>query len=184
MKSLTIVFALLVCTLSVYSQDAKTEAKTVKTKMDVFASKTGIITKFTDFNLEGIKSSYGVKTETRIRKINSGDLEGYFYQIEKPGKYSNSTASIAYLDLVELIKALESLKQQEEADVIMNPDYLENKFVTEDGFQVGYYVSKGKSTWYLRLEKYGSDKTLFVKDAEIIKASFIEAKEKIDSLKN
>ncbi|WP_405570169.1 hypothetical protein [Winogradskyella sp. Asnod2-B02-A] len=184
MKGLRLVVITLLCTLTMYAQEAKKDSETVKTKMDVFASKTGIITKFTDYNLTGIKSSYGVKTETRIRKINSGDLEGYFYQIEKPGKYSKSTASIAYLDLVELIKALESLKVQEEADVIMNPDYLENKFVTEDGFQVGYYVSKGKSTWYLILEKYGSDKTLFLKDAEIIKASFIEAKEKIDGLSN
>ncbi len=184
MRSVTIVLVILLSTISVHSQDAKIDKEAVKTKMDIFASKTGTIIKLTDFNLGGIKSSYGVKAETRIRKINSGDLEGYFYQIEKSGKYSNSTASIAYLDLIELIKALESLKGKEQADIIMNPDYLENKFVTEDGFQVGYYVSKGKSTWYLRLENYGSDKTIFIKDVEIIKMSFIEAKEKIDALKN
>lgn len=181
-KALLLVF--LISLASVYAQDVKKEAETVKTKMDVFSSKTGIITKFTDTNLSGIKSSYGVRAETRIRIINSGNIEGYFYQIEKAGKYSNSTASIEYADLLELLKAMETLKLEESDDVVKNPDYLENKFITEDGFRVGYYVSKGKSVWYLKLEKYGSDSTLFVKDAETIINAFNEAKEMIDKLKN
>ena len=37
-------------------------------------------------NLNKLKSSYTV-SETRIRKLNSGDNVSYFYQIEKPGKY-------------------------------------------------------------------------------------------------
>lgn len=35
-----------------------------------------------------------------------------------------------------------TLKAEVEKDIAANPDYLENKFVTVDGFQVGYYVSK------------------------------------------
>lgn len=184
MKATTLLIALLFSAISIYAQDVKTDAKTVKTKMDVFASKTGIITKFTDSNLEGIKSSNGMKAETRIRIVNSGSLVTYFYQIEKQGKYGSSIASIEYSDLLELIKALETLRSQEENDVIANPDYLENKFITEDGFQAGYYIRRAKSTWFLKLEKYGSDKTLFVKDMETIMVSFIEARNKIDQLKN
>lgn len=184
MKAAILILALFFSSISIYSQDAKNEAETVKTKMDVFSSKTGIITKFSDTNLTGIKATYGVRATTRIRKINSGNIEGYFYQIEKTGKYSNSTASIEYTDLLELIKAMETLKLEEVDDVVKNPDYLENKFITEDGFQVGYYVSKGKSAWYLKLEKYGSDSTLFVKDGETIINAFNEAKGMIDNLKN
>ncbi|WP_242156370.1 hypothetical protein [Aestuariivivens sediminis] len=160
MKHLQIFIILLVTSLSIHSQDLKNESENVKTKMDAFASKTGVITKFIDFNLEDLKSSYGIKIDTRIRKVNSGSLESYFYQIIKPGKYSNSTASIEYSDLLELIKAIEVLENNESEDVISNPDYLENKFITEDGFQLGYYVNNGKSKWYLKLEKYGSDNTV------------------------
>jgi hypothetical protein len=184
MKTTALLLSLLFSYASVLAQDAKQEAETIKTKMDVFASQTGIITKFTDSNLDGIKSNFGVKAETRIRKVNSGSTVSYFYQIEKVGKYVNTTASIEHSDLLELLKAIEVLKSQEEKDIISNPDYLENKFITEDGFAVGYYINKEKSTWYLRLEKYGSDKTLFVKDAEIILASFLEASNKIDQLKS
>jgi len=61
---------------------------------------------------------------------------------------------------------------------------LENKFITTDGFQIGYYVSKGKSTWYIRLEKYGSDNTLFFNSVLGIEQSMENAKTKIDELKN
>ena len=59
-----------------------------------------------------------------------------------------------------------------------------NKFVTVDGFQVGYYVDKGNVHWYVRLEKNGSDATLFMDRYETIETAFSEAKNKIDSLKS
>jgi hypothetical protein len=180
MKITLTVLALLITTIS-FSQDIKKESE--KTKMETFASKTGVITKFTDTNLENLKSSFGNVVETRIRKLNSGDNDIYFYQIEKTGKYGSSTASIEYSDLLEVIKAFNSLKAEVDKDVSANPDYLENKFVTEDGFQLGYYVVKGKSTWYIRLEEYGSDKTIYIKDLDKIESNFNEAKNKIEELK-
>jgi hypothetical protein len=75
----------------------------------------------------------------------------------KEGKYSNTTASIEYTDLIEVLKALKALQNEVNNDILANPDYLENKFVTVDGFQVGYYIDKGTVHWYVRLEKYGSD---------------------------
>ncbi|MFZ2283747.1 MAG: hypothetical protein WAV86_07715 [Lutibacter sp.] len=164
------------------SQTTKTESASITTKMDAFASKTGIITKFTDSNLEGLKTTYGA-AEARIRKVNSGTITTYFYQIEKEGKYGSSTASIEYSDLLEIIKAMATLKLELEKDMVNIPDYLENKFVTVDGFQVGYYISKGESQWYLKLEKYGSDNTLFINDPETIESSFNQAKDMILKLK-
>lgn len=110
-------------------------------------------------------------------------MQAIFIKLKKPDKYGNSTASIEYSDLLEVIKAFNSLKSEVENDVNTNPDYLENKFITEDGFQLGYYVTKGKATWSIKLEKYGSDKTLFIKDLEEIESNFIEAKNKIEELK-
>lgn len=164
------------------AQDAKKEAENVKTKMDVFSSKTGVITKFIDTKLPNLSTTYS-NAETRIRKVKSGNIETYFYQIEKEGKYGSSTASIEYSDLLEVIKAIKTLKTDVNADIASNPDYMENKFTTVDDFQVGYFISKDKATWYISLEKYGSDKTLFLSDGEVIDAAFTNAKNKIDELK-
>ncbi|BAV07925.1 hypothetical protein FLA_3957 [Filimonas lacunae] len=115
--------------------------------------------------------------------VKSGSLTGYFYQIVKESKYSGTTASIEYNDLIEVIKAIKVLKADAIKDAIENSDYLENKFVTTDGFQVGYFISNGATKWYLTLEKYGSDNTLFIDTGDIIETAFSEAKTKIDDIK-
>lgn len=82
-----------------------------------------------------------------------------------------------------LIKAIETLKVESELDYKTNPDYLENKFVTEDGFKIGYYISKKKLKWYLVLERYGSDNTVFINDVIKLETAFIDAKAKMEELK-
>ncbi|MDI9875001.1 hypothetical protein [Flectobacillus rivi] len=181
-----IISTLIVSTFLCYSgfcQEIKKEAETIKTKMDSFSSKTGTITKYIDTKLPALKTSFGGE-ETRIRKISNGITTAFFYQIEKEGKYSSSTASIEYSDLIEVLKALKVLKAEVNKDIALNPDYLENKFITVDGFKVGYFVNKGSATWYIKLEKYGSDNTLFVDNGEIIETAFLNAKNKIDELKS
>lgn len=85
--------------------------------------------------------------------------------------------------MIEVLKALKVLKTEVTNDVSANPDYMENKFVTVDGFQLGYYVSNGKASWYIKLEKYGSENTLFIDNGDTIEIAFTEAKNKIDELK-
>lgn len=182
MIKITIVMTLLLGSVTLFAQDVKKEAESVKTKMDMFSSKTGTITKFTDTKLPNLKTSFG-GAETKIRKIINGASSAYFYQITKEGKYSNSTASIEYNDLLEVLKALKALQPEVEKDIAASPDYLENKFITIDGFQVGYYVSNGKASWYVKLEKYGSDNTLFIDNGNTIETAFTEAKNRIDELK-
>ena len=171
-----------IMSVATYGQDVKKEAENLKTKMDVFASKTGSITKFVDTKLPNLKATYG-SAQTRIRKITNGTTSAFFYQIEKEGKYSSNTASIEYSDLTEILKALKVLKTDVANDVSANPDYMENKFVTVDGFQVGYFISGGKASWYIKLEKYGSDNTLFIDNGDTIETAFTDAKNKIDELK-
>lgn len=45
------------------------------------------------------------------------------------------------------IHKLAKLVAEADTDCSANPDYLENRFVTNDGFEIGYYVSKGKANW-------------------------------------
>jgi len=173
----------LIFTIKISSaQEAKKPQQSFETKMDRFTSKTGAFSKFIDTKLPALKISFG-SAETRIRKLVTGSDAFYFYQIERPGQYATSTASIEYSDLLEVIKALSILKVDVEKDIATNPDYLENKFVTVDGFQVGYFLEKGKSTWYLKLEKYGTENTVFLKDELIIETAFVDAKAKIESLR-
>ncbi|WP_281980340.1 hypothetical protein [Tenacibaculum mesophilum] len=178
MKYLIKTLIVFLITSSLFSQKQKEKTSKV---LD-FVSKTGIILKFEDYKLPSIKSSYSI-AESKIRKIISGNEKKYFLQISKKGKYDTKTASIAYEDALEIQKALLRLKAQVEIDVNTKSDYLENKFITEDGFEVGYYINKGKSTWYINLEKYGSNNTLFTKNYESLEEVFQSGKEKIEELK-
>ena len=45
------------------------------------------------------------------------------------------------------IHKLAKLVAEADTGCSANPDYLENRFVTNDGFEIGYYVSKGKANW-------------------------------------
>ncbi|WP_228437758.1 hypothetical protein [Chryseobacterium sp. 7] len=181
MRKLLLVL-IITASLPFKAQEIKKDEVQLKTKMDLFTSKTGSIIKFTDTRLPPLKTSYS-DAETKIRKITSGSNTSYFYQIVKDGKYANSAASIEYSDLLEVIKALKELQLQSEKDTTANPDYIENKFITVDGFQVGYYVDRSKKIWFLKLEKYGSDNTLFINDVVSLDTAFNDAKNKIEELK-
>lgn len=179
MKKILLLLALMVPFVS-YAQN---EAEKQLTKFEQFSSKTGKISKFVDVNMPKIPKSYMGSLETGIR-ILMGEKNVYFYRIEEE-ETSRSIAHIAmieYSDLVEINKALAVLLSEVEADCAANPDYLENKFISEDGFQVGYYVSKGSASWYMKLERYGKS-TVFIKNAEAITSGFTAAQQKIEELK-
>lgn len=182
MKKILLSISILLISICGFTQETKKEQDQIKTKIDLFSSKTGIITKFIDFTLPKLNDKYS-EAKTRVRKITNGITTGYFYQIIKDGKYDDITASIEYTDLLEVIKALKNLKLESEKDLLSDVDYLENKFTTVDGFYIGYYISSKKIVWFLRLEKYGSENTLYFDNSTLIESSFNEAKEKIELLK-
>lgn len=164
-------------------QEIKKDADRIETKMDAFVSKRGAMLKFEDFSLPPLKLYMGQTAATRVRKVSSGSEAGFFFQIEKQGQYDSKVASIEYSDLIDLLAAISVLKEHNVEDVARNPDYLENKFVTADGFQIGYYVNDGKSKWYLTLERYGSDNSIFINDVSTIETVFLNGKAKIEELK-
>ena len=181
-KTLVVAIALIA---SVTSDDQQTTTSTPKSesKFESFSSKSGTIVRFTDFPTEGLKRKYG-KGETSVRKVTNGNNESrYFLKITNEGQYSTSTAVIEYSDLLEIIKAIFVLKQSETTD-ITNPNYTESKFRTSDGFEVGYYVSGGKSNWYIQLERIGRDNTIFPSGTiSELEQVFLSAKNKIEELK-
>ena len=152
------------------------------TKFEEFSSKTGAIVKFYDVSMPRLSLTFG-SLETGIRIIKSG-TDAYFFRLEKP-ETSSSVARIAmieYSDLVEINKALEKLSSDVQDDIAAKPDYLENKFRTVDGFEVGYYVSDEEAHWFMKLERYSSS-TVFIKRQDVVIDAFKAAQAKIEELK-
>ncbi|MDO4951202.1 MAG: hypothetical protein Q4E49_03995 [Bacteroidales bacterium] len=165
MKKLLIAMAMMTPMVLLAQKDVEKKL----TKFEQFTSKTGKISKFVDVKMPSISRAFIGSIDTSIRMVMGEENNFYFYRIEE-GATSSSVAHIAmieYSDLVEINKALIKLVGEVEADCAANPDYLENRFITEDGFQIGYYVSKGKASWYLKLERY-SNSTVFIKNAEAL----------------
>lgn len=180
MKKILLVLLVLMPLVSFAQNDA---AKKL-TKFEQLSSKTGKISKFVDVNLPNIPLSFLGTLETSVRTLMGEQVNAYFYRLEEP-ETSRSNAHIAmieYSDLVEINKALAKLCTEVNTDCAANPDYLENKFITNDGFEIGYYVSKGKASWYIKLERY-SNSSVFIKNAETLTENFSNAQKKIEELK-
>ena len=178
-KILVILMAML---LPVTSFAQKDDAKKL-TKFEEFNSKTGSILKFVDSKRPNIPMNSMGSLETGIRTI-KGWQYSYFYRIREAATTRNVShiALIEYSDLVEINKALSKLVSEVDSDCAKNPDYLENKFRTTDGFEVGYYVKKGMANWYMKLERYTSS-TVFINSKEALVEAFKNAQIKIEELK-
>lgn len=179
-----IVFVLMMALMMPLVSNAQNDAAKKLTKFEQITSKTGRISKFVDVNMPSISQSFMGSLSTSVRTVMGEQNNSYFYRIEEAetSRSISHIAMIEYSDLVEINKALAKLVAEVDADCSANPDYLENRFVTNDGFQIGYYVSKGKASWYMKLERY-SNSTVFVKNAESLTTNFLDAQKKIEELK-
>jgi|SaaInlStandDraft_3_1057020.scaffolds.fasta_scaffold07685_1 hypothetical protein len=177
-KGFTMKYSLITLVLCFTSIIVGQEVKELS-KMDKFVSNVGEIVRFEDYNLPDIVA-YNEKVTNKIRVIVTGKEKGYFFLIQKKDKYDTKTAAIAEDDLSDVISALDNLIENSNNEK-GGPDYLENKFKTEDGFQIGY--AKGTSiTWFITLEKYGKSTILF-DGFEGLKSGLASAQEKIKLLK-
>ncbi len=182
-KLTTIAMTLLFATTTLLAQDMTKAAEVSRTKMDVLSSKTGTITKFIDTRMPALKTSF-TRAETRIRKVTNGSSTDYFYQIKKRTKKDSSIiASVEYSDVLEVIKAVKTLQIDAEKDIASKPYFIENKFITVDGFHVGYYIKEGKTWWYLKLKENDITNTLYMSSGGKIEEAFVVAKNKIEELK-
>ena len=179
MKKLIIFFSISL----MFGQNMNSEEEKQATKLDQLLASSNTI-KFYNYDLGVIKQTYGAKLKCEVRKLHTASDITFFLQITKPGEYSNAVANIAEDDLNNLIEGMSILKLELPKDMKTDADYMENKYMTEDGLFLGYYISKGKSTWYMKLEKYGSNKTAFIKNINDLEAIFNQAKGKIEQLKS
>lgn len=179
MKKYLVLLVTLMLSMTSYAQQEGEK----QTKFESFASKTGVIRKFVDYNTPNLASMYN-RFETSVRIVIGENENKYYYRIEKPETSSSSSriAMIEYSDLVEINKALEKILSEVDSDIAANPDYLENRFITEDDVRVGYYISKGKATWFLRLTDYNNS-TAYFKEHTVLVQNLKDAQAKIEELK-
>ena len=161
---------------------AQNEVMKKNTKYEDFISQSGHITKYVDKKME--KCSYNINEsfKVKLRMFYGENANIYYLNIEKGGSLgtSPSSAFILYSDLVEINKAFARLMSEVDEDRELKPEYLQNVYTSDDGFQVGYYVEKSKVKWIIRLE-YGSYDIEFRKPEEIANY-LIEAQKKIESI--
>jgi|TARA_Y100000310_G_scaffold281664_1_gene302285 S-adenosylmethionine hydrolase len=172
-KSISLILILILFQFG-FSQEEK-----IITKMDRFVSNTGSIIKLENYYMPELKG-YSTVAKVQVRKATSADDVGFFLQIIKEDKYGNKSASIAEEDLIEVIKAYDELVIQSNREDT-NADYFENKFTTEDGFQIGYGGGKNR-LWFLILEKFGESTILF-QSHELIGTALKNGLKKIEGLK-
>lgn len=82
---------------------------------------------------------------------------------------------------MEINRALLKLGKEIDNDASERPLYMENKFVTVDGFEVGYYIEKKKVQWFVDSPQI-SIVTFNKDDVSDLLNAFAEAQKKIEDL--
>ena len=156
-----------------------------KKKIDIFASEAGYTTKTIDYELSTLRGDKGLYhyINACVRKVVKGEDTKYFYKLESNEKgIENAIAYVEYSDLKEIQNILQSLKSEAESDILLANDYLENKFTSDDYFYIGYYIKKKKVTWFIRLDRIGTNQYGYFTSVETIEESINSALAKIEDL--
>ena len=158
-----------------------------QSKIEKFLSHTGDLVTIEEFKLESstIKSN-SKEIQHSIQVISGQGEPAFFYRLSHKNDYSTDSASISRKDLFEIQKAIISLTQHAAVES-SKANYIERKFVTNDGFTIGYYRSdspwsKDGIGWFLKLEKFAKS-TFWFDDPSTIQAAVDHALAKISKIK-
>ncbi len=157
----------------------------IKSKFQSLVSQTGSLCRFRDYNFPTIQKSQSTGLVLAIPSIRVAEVSNsvlYFFHLEMAsGSYNTYSSTIEYSAFKEMYRAFTTLKESAEKEDIDNIDYLENHYSTEDGFKIGYYVSQKAITWFLRLDRFSSESSLYL-EVEEIENLFANAQQKFNEL--
>lgn len=145
---------------------------------------------------------------TFVRRVDAGNETQYYYVFKVVSKdtrasiQSSFVTMISYEDLEKINNALKLLLVKEENDrklKLEEVDYIENKYVTESGFKIGYCIDNARLEWFVEFDHVGAingwnledrvndlidTKTFIIYNCngKEIKGSFDKAQAKIESL--
>ena len=141
------------------------------------SSKGNTFVKFYDVTTLGVPTAFGGWVKTHIRVFQENPNSTYSYIIED----KSSSILIEYQDLVKINQALVRLQSEVDADIQAGRDYLENKYVSDNGFQIGYCVKNGEVSWFMQLNRNTSS-FILLKEPELFIPSFKAAQQEIEEL--
>ena len=166
-------------------------------------------------NIEGLYSffDYPISTidiqtdysqiHTFVRKVDVGDKTQYYYVLKTVSKdihtsiLFQSVILISNEDLEKINNALKVLLAEEDRlwdSGIAEIDYVENKYVTENGIGIGFCVDKGRLEWFIDSDYHGAingwnlkervidNKAFSINNGKELESSFVKAQTKIESL--
>ena len=115
------------------------------TRYEELTSISGRMLKFYDNNFPEISycgPSFSNNINTCIRiKVDNPNV--YFFRLKKEVSNSpNKVALIEYSDLAKINKAIEQLAIDVYANSKLKLDNLQNMYMSEEGFIIGYYIKK------------------------------------------
>ncbi len=154
-----IVIALLsmVISANVFAQQEMSRPKSAYEKF--LSNKGTMITK--DFYLMPELDSADQKVEAKVVKLTSAKGSQFFYSLSIKAQYGDKSAIIAKEDLTEISKALITIINQSKQESTMELEYRERYFETNDGFKIGYYQIGTNQTFFIDLNGYQSDDTVY-----------------------
>ena len=175
------------CYFLTYSQETTTpqaldgfESEKANKSYKGFVSENGAIVRREVVRLDDLKlmgSLFGpITLETGIEKVSIGDKTEFYYNIVGYYNYRFYDAHIPRNQLKQVIDALDVMLKQSAEDKKMTNKSINNYFVTDDDFYIGYRTGKvGKNTylrWYVGLERYGLISEFeFWKEVDFFKAA-------------
>lgn len=142
--------------MSIYAQKGQVSEKRITTKYEEFISQSGTFVKFTDILLPQNNTYYTDGISGAVRTFWGQSNNNYYVILTNNNHTGNNRAMIEYSDLLELNKAFSRLLSEVNDDVELRTeyDYLENKYVTNDKFVLGYYIEKKKAKWIVKFDPY------------------------------
>ncbi len=125
--------------------NAQNDSIITVTKYNTLDTRKGTVIRFVDKKMKDIVYTNMFPMNSKIRTFYDTGEKTYFVILS----LTKSKTMIEYSDLVEVNKAFDKFFKEVDEDCALKPDYLENKFITDDGFKIGYYVEKGKAHWFV-----------------------------------
>jgi hypothetical protein len=172
----------------------------VQTKKERMLSETQTHIKFTDKDLPKFDMIGIFLPRTKVRRVDNKKETMYFYLIETQeatvdiegkvlgainkktgGKEKIDWQWIEASDVVAINAALAKFKAEAEKDSSSTHSYVEQTYVTSEGFYVGYRVADGKVTWFIKMGP--EDPELFSRTGENFFEAFANAQKEIEALK-
>ena len=161
MKKVFVLFGLLAFAVTVSAQDVPEK-----------------YSKIEDYELTKLSPSLNYIMRPRIRKLITIDDTKFSYQIvmNHTGKiYDDVIISMTKDEIKEARAALNTLVQKSNIDLTSKAEYLQNDYIFESGFIIGYEITKGRLLWtFSQIDGVGKH-VYYTKTINEIVKSFSEA---------